>query len=612
MKSSFLEEVQDRVLICDGAMGTEIYARGVYINKSFDELNLRHPQLIASIHQDYVDAGAQIVTTNTFAANRFRLAAYGLETEVSALNRAGAKLALGAAGDKAWVAGSIGPSGLALAPFGRTREDTLYAGFFEQAQALAEGGVHVLFLETFFELAELEIAFAAARAACDLPVVPFASFRFDAQGQIDGASPEEVALRLKALGSTVLGTNCGQGPQAIVEVVSRYAAASDLKIFANPNAGRPESVEGRTIYLASPEYMGTFARRLVRAGASVVGGCCGTTPAQIREMRTFVRSIRPARSVAIGGDPQQRARPMEVVPLEARSQFGASLGKKFTISVEVEPPRGLDPSKAVEGARILRDAGVDVVNIPDGPRAIARSNPIALAVQIKEKVGMEAVVHYCCRDRNLLGMQMDLIGAHTLGLNNLLAVTGDPPKLGTYPHATAVFDVDSIGLIHFVQLLNRGLDLAGQSLGGQTKFVVGSGCNPGAADLELEVERFGRKIEAGAEFFFSQPVFEPELLTHFLSRIAQFKAVPLMVGIMPLASARNAEFLHNEVPGMQIPEHIRARMSSAESRDAQRREGIAIAAETLAAVKNLPQISGAYIFPPFGRYEAVLEVLKVL
>jgi len=385
-----------------------------------------------------------------------------------------------------------------------------------------------------------------------------------------------------------------------------------------PNAGLPQVVEGRTIYLAAPEYMAEHARRFVQIGASIVGGCCGTTPQMIKEITAFVRTATAdarTRVVMHSAEESAAQQPVTITPTPPgeKSEFGRKLySGQFCVSVELDPPRGVEAQKAVDGAKMLLAAGVDVVNIADGPRAVARMGPSALAQLVRRECEMEAVVHYCCRDRNLLGMQMDLLGANALGLKNILAITGDPPKMGTYPNATAVFDIDAIGLITFIQMLNRGLDFSGAPIGGKTDLLVGAGCNPGHVDLELEVERFGRKIAAGAEYFFSQPVFDPELLLRFFELTDKFPRIPFLVGIMPLVSSKNAEFLHNEVPGMQVPAAIRARMANAGSRDEQREAGVQVAREALAEVVNHPRVNGVYVYPPFGSYQAVLRVLDVI
>jgi methionine synthase / methylenetetrahydrofolate reductase(NADPH) len=608
----FLEHLKNHVLLADGALGTQIYERGVFINRCFDELNLSNPQLIRDIHADYSKAGAEILTTNTFRASRLVLSGYGLEDKAEAINIAGATLARASAGDSAYVAGSVGPLGQPLAPLGRLQPDAASREFREQIAALHKGGVDCLLLETFLSLDELELAVRAAREVSDCPVIASVAFRFTGSGEIIGHTPEEVAQKLSVWGVDVIGTNCVNGPEAALRVVEAMRTVTHKPISAMPNAGLPEVVEGRTIYLASPEYMAEYARRLVQAGANIVGGCCGTNPAEIAEMRTFIRSVSPGTHIEVSESAPPDTQCLPPVPLAARSPFAANLGKKFQISVEVEPPKGLDPAQTIAGAKFLYEQGIDAVNIADGARAIARMNPMSLALRIREAVPIETIIHYCCRDRNILGMQMDLLGAHALGIHNLMIITGDPPKMGNFPHATAVFDIDAIGLLHFTRMLNQGLDMAGKPLGDTTNFVLGCGCNPGAVNLELEIARYRKKITAGAEYVFSQPVYDPTMLENFIAHTADAPEIPFFVGILPLASLRNAEFLHNEVPGMQIPRDIMERMRKAPTKAAQRQEGITIAQEALVAAKKIPRIQGTYIFPPFGSYEAILEVIEVL
>jgi len=610
---NFLTTLDNHVLLADGGMGTQIYEHGVFINRCFDELNLSNPDLIASIHRDYVNAGAELIETNTFRSNRWALAGYGLEDKVASINSAGVTLAREAAGERAYVAGSVGPLGVPLAPIGRLSRAEAHDIFAEQIRVLDAAGVDCFIIETFLSLEELEIACRAAQSVSHKPIIASMSFRFDdIRGDFVGVTPEEAARAMTSWGVAVIGTNCVNGPEAAVHIVERMRAVTDAKISAMPNAGLPQVVEGRTIYMASPEYMAEYARRLVLAGANLVGGCCGTTPAEIAEMRKYLRSIVPSTRVPITLEPPPAQPNVTPIAQAQKSRFAAHLTKKFQISVEIEPPRGLDPCKTIEGARFLHEHGIDAVNIADGARAIARMSPMALAARIRDEVPIETVIHYCCRDRNLLGMQMDLIGAHALGERNLLIITGDPPKMGNFPHATAVFDVDAIGLLHFTRMMNHGFDLSGKSIGEAAGFLLGCGCNPGSANLDLEIARFEKKIQAGAEYVFSQPVYDPEMLVAFLDRTAHLPAIPLFVGILPLASLKNAEFLHNEVPGMQIPTDILERMRRAPTKDAQRQEGIRIAQESLVAAKKHPRVQGAYIFPPFGSYEAVLEVVSVL
>lgn len=615
MDTDLRSQLGQRVLILDGALGTELYARGVFINRSYDELNLSSPDVVRAVHRDYLNAGAELLTTNTFGANRCRLQPFGLEERADDIVRAGVRLAREIAGKKAWVLGSMGPTGARLAPLGRLSPGTAYAAFKAQAKVMADEGVDAILLETFTSLAELWQAVRAAHdVAPKVPLIASMSFAFDLDNvQVEGEQPENAARVITGWDVDAIGVNCSNGPAVVLSVVERMARVTTKPLLAAPNAGLPQVVDGRTLYLAGPEYMAEYARRMVAKGASIVGGCCGTTPAMIREIRSFVRSVAPAQRTERPVRVEEADQPLPEVPVDARSEFARKLSRgDFCISVELDPPRGLDPSKSIEGAAWLHKQGIDVINIADGPRAVARMGPLAMAQLANRACGIESVIHYCCRDRNLLGMQMDLIGAHALGQHNVLAVTGDPPKMGTYPNATAVFDIDSIGLITFITMMNRGLDFSGRSIGGQTRFFVGAGCNPAHVDLDREVERFGKKIEAGAQYFFSQPVYDAEVLQRFLDRTEQFPKVPFLVGILPLISYKNAEFMHNEIPGMQVPSSIRERLRDAPSRDAQREIGIEIARDTLAEVYRHPRVRGAYIYPPFGSYKAVMRVVECL
>jgi len=613
----FRQALTSDVILFDGAMGTEIYAAGVFINRAFEDLNVSAPKLIAKIHASYLKAGAQVLTTNTFGANRLRMKEFGLEEKFADINAAAVRLAREAAGDRAWVAASIGPIGQALAPVGRLEPGQAYAAFKEQARVLAAGEPDLFVLETFYDRRELWQAVRAVRATSDLPIVACMAFSPDPTTGSPRSTAASQLLHVASWNVEAVGVNCGAGPKTLLELVEQVVPRIDKPLIAMPNAGHPQVVDGRQLYMASPEYMAEYARRFVLKGARAVGGCCGTTPSMVKEMRSFIRSVAPgisAQQVEVVGANEPVAS-IEPTPIVERTEFARRLyGGKFCISVELDPPRGLDTTRALKGATFLQKNGIDVINIADGPRAVARMGPTAMALLAREACGIESVIHYCCRDRNLLGMQMDLIGANALGLRNVLAVTGDPPKMGTYPDATAVFDVDSIGLITFIQMLNRGLDFSGRPLGkgGKTDIFVGAGCNPGHVDLDLEVERFGRKIDAGAEFFFSQPMYDEEMLNHFLDRTAQFPEVPFLVGILPLASYKNAEFLHNEIPGMQIPEPVRERLRKAPTKERQREIGIEVAQRTLKAVHEHPRVNGVYIYPPFGIYRKVLDVVEVL
>jgi homocysteine S-methyltransferase len=607
MKRNFLEELGERILLADGAMGTMLYAKGVYINTCFDELNLTRPGLVTEIHKEYVDAGAEIIETNTFGANRYKLAAHGIEDRVKEINQAGAEIARSAAGSGAFIAGAVGPLGKPMRPLGKITKSQAFDAFQEQAAALAPL-LDLFILETIHSLEEMKIAVEAVKSVSDLPII--AQITFTDEGEtLAGESPEHIAREFEKFDVPCIGVNCTVGPQPMLEVVEKMAPITSRKISVQPNAGSPRLVENRFIYLTSPEYMAEYAKKFIKTGVSIVGGCCGTTPDHIRAISRAIRALQPVH-VRVHDSvkaPKEEIRLTER-PFAERSRLAAALSNKFVISVEIDPPRGLDPTKALRAANLMREHGVDAINIADGPRASARMSPMALATLIEKEVNIETLLHYCCRDRNLLGMQADLIGAHALGLRNVLIITGDPPKLGDYPSATAVFDVDSIGLVRIVRNLNSGLDLAGNALGSPTSFAIGVGINPGAMDLDTEIKRFYEKVASGAEYALTQPVYESSLLEKFLDRTRDID-IPILVGILPLSSYKNAEFLHNEVPGMQVPLPIRDKMKRASSGEAARELGIQIARDSLHECSTLPRVSGAYIMPPFGRYDSVLKIL---
>ncbi len=615
MAASFIEAVKERVIVLDGAMGTMLYAKGVYINRCYDELNLGQPDTVQEVHEAYLAAGAEVLETNTFGANPIKLEPHGLGEQVEEINRRGAELAKAVAGDRAWVAGSVGPLGKPLSPIGKISVAEAMAHYQRQIKGLVEGGVDLIIIETVSDLQELSAAVQAARKECDLPIITCATF--PAEGRtLYGYTPVEVMTAMTRQGVDVVGANCSEGPHDMLETVERLKAANaEMPLAAMPNAGSPRFHDDRVLYMSSPEYMAEYARRFIQAGANMLGGCCGTTPDHVRSIRDMVKALKPARVTIPDVQPLQRAKRHKPAPMRKRSPLGAKLarrsvlGHKFVVSVEMNPPRGHDAKKVLAAAERLRYNGVDAVNIPDGPRASARMGALHIAVLIQQWVGMETVLHLTCRDQNLLGMQASLLGAHALGLRNILAVTGDPPKLGDYPHVTAVYDVESIGQVRVIEGLNRGVDLAASPIGDPTKFLIGVGANPGAQDMEREIRRFRYKVEAGANFCMTQPVFEPKMLESFLEQIKDCR-IPVLVGILPLASHRNAEFLHNEVPGMQIPKALRDRIKKADSAEAARAEGVAIAQEALAATKDM--VEGAYIMPPFGRVESALRVLEVL
>ncbi len=616
----------DEIIVCDGAMGTMLYARGVFINQCYDELNLRAPDLVRGVHEAYVRAGAELVETNSFGASRVKLAQHGLEEQVHAINVAAARLARAAAGDDVLVAGAVGPLGVRLEPYGPTGRDEARAIFAEQMTALMEGGADLILLETFGDLLEIEQAVLAARdVAGDRPLVAQMTIGVDGRTPF-GATAADVARALHRFGADIVGLNCSVGPQTILEAVESMTQTTDRKLCAQPNAGLPREVSGRHMYMASAEYMGTYARHLVQAGARMVGGCCGTTPEHVKAMVDGVRPVRRrtrserrgARSVgglAIDGGavsiPDVRPETPEYLPLNPDfSRWAAKLAAgEFVTTVEIVPPRGVDASRLLGDAARLHEAGVDAINVPDGPRAQSRMGSIATSVLVQRLGGIEAVTHYTCRDRNLLGMLSDLLGASALGLRNLLLITGDPPKMGPYPDATAVFDIDAIGLTNLVANLNRGLDPGGNDIGEPTKFVIGVGVNPASMDAAHELQRFRWKVEAGAGYAITQPVFDVAQLERFLNSIGSDVRIPIVAGIWPLVSARNAEFLANEVPGVTVPASVLERMRRASewSREHGVAEGIAIAREMLEAVRG--GVQGVQLSAPFGRVELALEVL---
>jgi homocysteine S-methyltransferase len=611
--SQFREFIQeDRVRVFDGAMGTMIYSKGVYINRCYDELNLSAPDLVLEIHREYVKAGAEIIETNTFGASRLKLAAQGLDDKLVEINVAAARLARRAANEAhhdVFVAGAIAPLGVRIEPYGPTSVDEAKEMFKEQAQALLEGGVDAFVLETFHDLDEMRQAIRAVRELGDYII--FAQMTINDQGETAyGTRPEIFTQRLDEWGADVIGLNCAVGPQIILEAVEKMRPVTSRKLSAQPNAGLPRDVGGRQIYLASPEYMAKYAKRLINAGVKYIGGCCGTTPEHVKLIVDAVRALSPARRTVSAITVEEQGAKVEPVPFAARSRFAAKIANgQFVTSVEIVPPKGCDPAKMIEGVRTLKEAGVDAVNVPDGPRAQSRMGALAVSLIIEQQVGIEAVTHYCCRDRNLLGMLSDLLGAAALGLRNFLIITGDPPKMGPYPDATAVFDIDSIGLTNLVNRLNHGLDPGGNPIGQPTQFVIGVGVNPGAIDLDYEIRRFEWKVEAGAEYAITQPVFDAEQLKSFLKRIEHCR-IPVIPGIWPLTSFRNAEFLNNEVPGVSVPDAVLERMRKTPDGAAGLKEGVKIAQEMLMEVR--PYVQGVQVSAPFGKIPHALDVFEVL
>jgi methionine synthase I (cobalamin-dependent)/5,10-methylenetetrahydrofolate reductase len=608
----FRDQLSRRVMVADGAMGTMLYSKGVFINRCYDELNLSAADMVREIHQDYVKAGAEILETNTYGANRVRLAGFGLLEKLKAINQAGVRLAREAARDKAFVAAAVGPLGSHIEPLGPISFAEARSIFREQVETLIEAGVDLLILETFSNLDELREAIFAAREAAGKEMVIVAQVTIDDFGHLPGGMDTETFTRhLDEWPADAIGCNCSVGPKVMLETVERMMGYSNKPISAMPNAGQPARVDGRNIYLCSPEYMAQYARRLIWAGVKIVGGCCGTTPEHIKLIHSEARSLQPGhRKLTVTvEEPKAKAQAMAKVPVAQKSQLGRKLSEgKFVAFVEILPPRGVDASREIEGARLCAAAGIDCINVPDGPRASARMSAQVTCQLIQQQAGIEAVNHFCCRDRNILGIQSELLGAHAAGVRNLICITGDPPRMGTYPDATAVFDVDAIGLVNIVNNLNQGLDIGGNPMGSQTALLIGVGANPGALNMDEEVRRFEWKVEAGAEYVVTQPVFDLGLLENFLKRTEHSK-IPVVCGIWPLTSYRNAEFMVNELR-VPVPEHYMERMRGVDSAEKSRQEGVAIAREMVQRVQSMVQ--GVQLSAPFGRYQMALDVAEAI
>ena len=597
----------------DGSTATALHDRGITLQRSFEECNLKAPDLLLAIHGEFLAAGAQVLTTNTWGANRLKLAARGLEGQLAEINREGvllAKRALVQQGSRAWIAGCIGPLGVRIEPWGPTSFAEARALFSEQAATILEAGVDLFVLEAFEDLNEIHQALLAVQELTDLPIAALMTPNEDGQA-LFGAEPDWFVKQLDAWGAHMVGLIGGNGPAPQLRLLERLKAVTEKPIVLQPNPGLPRLVDGRLIYGASPEYLGDFAGRALAAGARAVGGCSGTTAAHIRAMRGAFRQEHAFVQAGGGFELKPHEQPQPEVPFAYRSRFSLKLAQgEFVHTVELVPPRGMEYDKLVAKTRQCLALGVDAINVPDGPRAMARMSALATALIIEQQVGLETILHYACRDRNLLGMQGDLLGAAGLGLRNILAVTGDPPKLGPYPQATAVFDVDAIGLVNMLKRLNTGLDLGGATIGRPTSFSVGVGANPVAPDLEREKVRFRYKVEAGAQWAITQPVFDAESLFRFLdfSEALDGKGgLPIIAGIWPLKSRRNAEFMANEVPGAYVPPAVLARMARWESAEDQLKEGQDIAREVIEAIR--PRVRGLQLSAPFGQVELVAPLL---
>jgi homocysteine S-methyltransferase len=618
----FLDAIASGPLVVDGAMGTQLYERGVLYNSCFEELNVSRPELVAKVHEDYLRAGAQVIETNTFGANTMRLEKYGLQARVQEICAAGVEVARRAAQGRAYVLGAIGPSGYFLGDASAADLAKVRASLGAQARDLAEAGVDGLVVETMRQTSEMRVALEAAVEAAEGRIPVIASVSLDeAQRMADGTPADEIARLMKEWGASVVGANCSDGPMSVLASMERMAPVG-LPLLAVPNAGLARRVDERTIYVATPEYFGVYARRLFKLGVQLVGGCCGTTPEHVKRIASAARMVGGAHDLDTSGRdetqqdvsgvswsavPAAMTALVAPVPFAAKSKLAAKLAaKKFVTSVEVNPPIGLDPTKAIAAAKMLAQGGIDVVNIADGARAQARMSNLAMAVRVQREVGCETILHVCGRDRNLLATLAHLLGAHDLGVKNLVIITGDPPKIGDFPDATAVYDLDSIGILKLAARLNVGVDPGGKALGGGTSFVLATGAEPAALNYEREITRLREKKAAGAELVMTQPVYDAKVIDRFLDDVAPL-GIPILVGILPLASFRNAEFLHNEVPGMQVPEAVRERMRKAGGGAAGRKEGVAIAREMLSAVRG--RVQGAYVMPPLERYELALEVV---
>ena len=599
----------DRPHVFDGAMGTMLYQKGVFINRCYDELTLTDPDVVRDIHRAYIKSGAELIETNSFGANEVQLGEYDLQHLVTEINVRAAQIAREAAGDRILVGGAMGPLGIRIEPYGPTSMSEARAIFKRQAEGLLEGGVDFFILETFSDLVEIQQALQAIREVSKLPVICQMTIQQDG-ATLYGTQPETFAPRLTEWGADVVGVNCSMGPAGVLTAIEKMAPLTTKKLSAQPNAGLPRELHGRQMYMASPEYLATYSQHLIRAGVKFVGGCCGTTPEHIKRIADAVAAMAPGRARMSGGATIQSTPDVKVVPLAERSNWGRKIAAgELVTTVEIVPPRGINPAKMLAGVRLLKAAGVDGVNVPDGPRAQMRMGVLPTAVLVEQNVGIEAIVHYCCRDRNLLGMLSDLLGAHALGLRNMLLITGDPPKMGPFPESTAVFDIDAIGLTNLVNRLNRGMDPGGNPIGEPTAYTVGVGVNPGSSDINHELKRFYWKVEAGAEYAITQPVFDADQLLRFIDEIRNRKIwIPIVAGIWPLVSARNAEFLANEVPGVIVPDEVITRMRRANERSKEHalQEGIAIAREMFERVRS--EVQGLQVSAPFGRVPFALQV----
>ncbi|GAB4291757.1 MAG: bifunctional homocysteine S-methyltransferase/methylenetetrahydrofolate reductase [Myxococcota bacterium] len=606
MRKGFKELLDERLVIFDSAMGTELYRRHQFVNVCFDELSLSKPELVKEIHLANKSAGADVLTTNSFGANRVKLIPHLLGDKAVAINRSAAEVAREVAEDELFVAGSVGPLGKEVGS-SELSEDEAFEAFAEQIKGLKDGGADFIIFETFGRRRELLIAIQAA-VSCKMDYIPSIALsesgltiaREKAEEFFD-TLPKDIPPPL------VWGFNCGVGPKQLLEELEKIFHKCPYPVLVQPNAGYPQRISDRWIYMTSPEYFATYAKHFVQLGVRALGGCCGTSPEHIGALANSVKSVHK-KHVVISDELKRGAELLEPFPLEERSRFAKKLAAgEWVSSVEIVPPLGWDLKKTIERAARCFSAGVDAINIPDGPRASSRLSPMVTAIKIQEEGGIEAILHLTCRDKNIIGMQSDLLGAAAAGINNILVITGDPPKVGDYPFATAVFDIDSIGLTRIAWRLNRGVDIGGQPVKPPTRFLIGVGVDPTSLDEEREIARFERKIEAGAEFAITQPIYDVEKFIGFLNKIKHTR-IPIIAGIWPLASLKNAEFLNNEVPGVRIPKNIMERMAKTTTKEEALAEGVAIAREIITAVK--PYVCGVQVSAPFGNIAVSLDVLK--
>ena len=609
MKKPFLQRLKEGPIICDGAMGTLLDLYG-FEGLPHELQNIKNPDIVERVHREYIAAGSEIIESNTFSANRLRLSQFHLEDKLRDINLRGVEIARRAAGDSVYVAGSVGPTGMLLEPIGKVKREKARDAFKEQIELLLEAGIDLIMLETFVSVQELDEALAVAKQLTDLPVVAQKAFAEDG-AILSGSFPIQVIEHLIEAGADVVGANCTVGPQRMFSII-RNIHKDGVILSAQPAAGIPTLLNGRSIYHTTPDYLAAYAKELVESGVTLVGACCGSTPAHIKAIAEAVKGIKvgklaPKVDVKVKEKAPSRPEPMYYVESSRWSKFSRNVGKKFMVTVELDIPRGLDMTSVLEGAQFCYERKVDAVNITEGARARLRMSSIAISVMIQQRVGIEAMCHRATRDHNLIGLQAELLGAYSLGLRNILCITGDPAGIGDYPHATSVFDVDVIGLIRAVSAMNRGEDIMGNPIGQPTSFYIACAANPSADDLDGEMAKLERKVEAGVNIIFTQPVFEMKTLETFLKRIEGLK-VPVMLGIIPLRSFKHADFLHNEVPGIRIPENIRGQIRSAGENAA--KVGVKLSMEFLKEAKSC--VAGAYLMPPFQKYHVVDELLGVI